>query len=185
MSLNAFRDMPIVGVEDGSFQKGITQRAILAAILYKKLTIEDVKVTKIIVDGLDATRRLIEILSCWNFAAVLLAGLSFAGFNVIDARMLYEKFCAPVIIVTRKKPDNWKVKRALQRHFSDWKIRFRMFEGLGPVYKVTVHSGGSPLYVEVVGADAKWACNMVRSLTAWGKVPEPIRIARLIARGLS
>jgi endonuclease V-like protein UPF0215 family len=47
--------LPIVGVEDGSFQKGITQRALLAAVLFRGLGIEDVKFTKITVDGLDAT----------------------------------------------------------------------------------------------------------------------------------
>lgn len=185
MSLDAFQNMLIVGVEDGSFQKGITQRAILAAVLSKRLAIEDVKITKIIVDGLDATTKLMEILNGWNFAAIMLAGVSFAGFNVVSARMLHEKFGVPVIAVSRKKPDNSKVKRALQRHFNDWELRFKMFEELGPAYKVTVRSKTPPVYVEVVGADVKWACSVVLSLSTFSRVPEPIRVARLIARGLS
>lgn len=185
MSLNAFRNIPTVGVEDGSFKKGITQKAIIAAVLFRKLTIEDVKVTKITVDGLDATRKLIEILDDWNFAAVLLAGVSFAGFNVIDARMIHEKFKVPVVIVSRTKPNNRLVKCALQRHFKDWEIRFRMFEGLGSVYKVIIQVEKPPIYVEAVGVNAEWACNLVRSLTTCSRIPEPIRVARLIARGLS
>ena len=62
MNRNAFRNLPIVGVEDGSFQKGITRRALLAAVLFRGLEIEDVKFTKITVDGLDATKELSELL---------------------------------------------------------------------------------------------------------------------------
>ena len=138
MNRNAFRNLPIVGVEDGSFQKGITRSALLVAVLFRGLEIEDVKFTKITVDGLDATDRLSELLREWEFAAVLLAGVSFAGFNVIDPTVIHEKFEKPVIIVTRTKPDNKAVHRALQRHFKDWKMRWELFEKLGSFHKAVV-----------------------------------------------
>ena len=74
----------MVGVEDGSFQKGITPKALLAAVLFKGLKIESAQITKITVDGLDATQKLVKTLSPWRFRAVILGGVSFAGFNVID-----------------------------------------------------------------------------------------------------
>ena len=52
MSLNAFQKMSVVGVEDGSFQKGIVEKALLAAVLLEGLKIKKVKITKICVDGL-------------------------------------------------------------------------------------------------------------------------------------
>lgn len=55
MSQNAFLNKRVVGVEDGSFQKGITPRALLAVVLFKGLKIEGVKTARIVVDGLDAT----------------------------------------------------------------------------------------------------------------------------------
>jgi endonuclease V-like protein UPF0215 family len=177
--------LPIVGVEDGSFQKGIIRRALLAAVLLRGLEIEDVKFTKIAVDGLDATERLCELLSGWDFAAVLLAGVSFAGFNIIKPTIIYEKFEKPVIIVTRTKPDNKSVRRALQRHFKDWRIRWEVFEKTGSFHKVIALTDEPPIYVETIGADAKWACNLIQSMSVCCRVPEPIRIARLIARGLS
>jgi len=72
--------LPIVGVENGSFQKSTTRRAILAVVLFKGLRIEYTKITKMAVDGLDATEKLVEILNEWKFAAVMLASVSFAGF---------------------------------------------------------------------------------------------------------
>ena len=185
MRRDVFRNLPIVGVEDGSFRKGITRRALLAAVLLRALKIEDVRITKITVDGLDATKKLAEILSEWEFAVVLLSGVSFGGFNIIDPTVIYEKFEKPIIIIARTKPDNKAVKRALQRHFKDWRVRLEVFEKLGSVYKVFAVASEPPIYVETVGASLEWTCNLVQSLSVCGRVPEPIRVARLIARGLS
>jgi len=185
MKLGAFRNMPIVGVEDGSFQKGVTKRAILAAVLLRELKIEIIKITKITVDGLDATEKLAEILDQWRFAAVLLAGISVAGFNIIDPTVIHEKFEEPVIVVSRTKPDNKAVKRALQKHFEDWKMRWGIFEKLGSFQKVIVLADEPPIYVETVGTSVKWARSIIRDLSVCSRIPEPIRVARLIARGLS
>jgi endonuclease V-like protein UPF0215 family len=176
--------MPLVGVEDGSFQKGVTKRAILAAVLLRGIEIENAKITNITVDGLDATERLIGILIGWEFAAVLLAGVSFAGFNLIDPTVVYESFQKPVIVVLRKKPNNKMVKRALQKHFEDWDVRWRIFEKLG-VAKRVIAVTGQTLYIEPVGIDFVEAQNLVKALAICSKIPEPLRVARLIARGLS
>lgn len=185
MSQNAFRNKRVVGVEDGSFQKRISQRALLAVVLFKGLRIEDVKITRVEVDGLDATERLDEILSEWKFEAVLLAGVAFAGFNIIDPATIHAKFGNPVIIISRTKPNNEAVKRALERHFEDWKSRWRVFKKLGLVYKVAVSTSKPPIYFEIVGEGAEWAVKLVRAFSVCSRIPEPIRVARLIARGLS
>jgi len=176
--------MPIVGVEDGSFQKGVTRKALLAAVLLRGVEIRSVKLTEVTIDGLDATRRLSEILSEWEFAAVMLAGVSFAGFNVIDPTVIHERFRKPIIIMCKTRPDNKAVKRALRRHFEDWKIRWLVFEKLNSFHRISV-SVGEPVYVEIVGTDVRVATNIIRALSFYGRVPEPIRVARLIARGLS
>jgi endonuclease V-like protein UPF0215 family len=72
MRRHVFRSIRIVGVEDGSFQKGATQRTALTAVLLKGLKIADAKTTKITVDGLDATEKLTEIMREWEFGAVCL-----------------------------------------------------------------------------------------------------------------
>ncbi len=185
MSRSAFRNAPVVGVEDGSFQKGITPKALLAAVLFKELKIERVQITKITVDGLDATQKLVKTLRPWRFRAVILGGVSFAGFNVIDPTIVYEEFGKPVIVISRTKPDNKAVKRALQCHFEDWQIRWAVFEKVGLIHKVLVLASEPPVYVETVGAPIKWAVQLIRALSVCSRIPEPIRIARLIARGLS
>ncbi|MEM3641243.1 MAG: DUF99 family protein [Candidatus Bathyarchaeia archaeon] len=177
--------MLIVGVEDGSFQKGVTRETLLAIVLLRQFTIENVKVTKITVDGLDATEKLAEILEDWEFDAILLAGVSYAGFNLIDPMLIHEKFRKPLLIIAQTKPNNKAVKRALKRHFKDWEARWGVFQRLGPVYKIHIKKGEAPLYMETVGTNVRWASSFVRSLRLFGRIPEPLRVARLIARGLS
>lgn len=123
MSRSAFRNAPVVGVEDGFSQKGITPNALLVAALFEGFKVEGVQIMKITVDGLDATQKLVKTLRAWTFGAVILWGVSFAGFNVIDPTIVYEEFGKPVIVISRTKPDNKAVKRALQCHFEDWQIR--------------------------------------------------------------
>jgi len=184
MSRSAFRNAPVVGVEDGSFQKGITPKALLAAVLLKGLKVESVQIMKITVDGLDATQKLVKTLRAWRFRAVILGGVSFAGFKVIDPTIVYEEFGKPVIVISRTKPDNKAVKRALQCHFEDWQIRWAVFEKLGLIHKVLVLASEPPVYVETVGAPIKWVVLLIRALSVYSRIPEPIRTARLIAGGL-
>ncbi|MEM3695364.1 MAG: DUF99 family protein [Candidatus Bathyarchaeia archaeon] len=175
----------MVGVEDGSFKKGITRKAKLVAVLFLETKIEDLRVTTITVDGMDATEALLKMIEEWSFGAVLLSGVSFAGFNIIDPTVICEKYGKPVVVVSRTMPDNMAVKRALRRHFKDWKMRWGIFEKLGNVYEVKVIEDAAPVYVEVIGETFTWACTLIRSFSFCGRIPEPLRVARLIAKGVS
>jgi endonuclease V-like protein UPF0215 family len=177
--------MRIVGVEDGSFQKNVTKKALLVAVLITGSKIEHVNAFKITVDGLDATERLSANIRDWAFDALLLSGISFAGFNLIDPVKVFEAFGKPILIVSRTKPNNKTVKRALRAHFEDWETRWAILEKLGPVHKAVTLFGKRPVYLETVHADVEWASRLVCALAFWGRLPEPLRVAGLIARGLS
>jgi endonuclease V-like protein UPF0215 family len=185
MNRNSFQKTRIVGVEDGSFQKNVTKKALLVAVLVTGSKIEQAKAFMITVDGLDATERLSANIRDWAFDALLLSGISFAGFNLIDPMEVFEAFGKPIIIVSRTKPNNETVKRALRMHFEDWEMRWAIFEKLGPVHKTVTPFGKQPIYLETIKADVEWASQLVRALAFWGRLPEPLRVARLIARGLS
>ena len=185
MRRNAFTRLKIVGIEDGSFTREMSETLLVAVLMQDGRWIEDVKIEEITIDGLDATATVLQLLKHWNFDAVMLAGVSYAGFNLIDPIKLAESFQKPVIIMSRSKPNNIAVKRALKEHFKDWKARWRVFEGLGPIYKFKPLRNEPSIYLEVVGAEASWAMRIIKSCCFSCKVPEPIRVARIIARGLS
>jgi len=189
MSLNVWREFRVVGVEDGGFSKKLQgygiQKALFVCVLLRGKWINDFQVDMITVDGLDATEKLTSMLHRLSFDAVMLAGISFAGFNLVDPTIVFEEFSTPIIIISRTKPNNIAVKGALRRHFEDWRIRWRVFEKLGSVYETVSMPAEPPVYVEVVGAKIDWASRLIRATSVCCRVPEPIRVARLVARGLT
>jgi endonuclease V-like protein UPF0215 family len=189
MSPNVWQEFRVVGVEDGGFSRKLQGRGIQKApficALLRGTWINDLQTDIITVDGLDATEKLSSMLHQWSFDAVMLAGVSFAGFNLVDPTSVFEEFGNPVILISRTKPNNIAVKKALHRHFEDWQIRWRVFEKLGPVYEVVSMPTEPPVYVEVVGAEPDWARRLIRATSVCCRVPEPVRVARLVARGLT
>lgn len=189
MHPNAWQEFRIVGVEDGGFSRESSsrtvQKALFVCVLLQGNWIDDFQVDQITVDGLDASEKLISMLRRWAFHAVMLAGVSFAGFNLVDPKLVFEEFNKPVVIVSRIKPDNIAVKNALLQHFEDWQIRWGIFEKLGSIHKVVSIINEAPLYAEVVGGDIEWASKLIRASATCCRIPEPIRIARLVARGLT
>ena len=189
MSLNVWREFRVVGVEDGSFSKKPqghdAQKALFVCVLFRGKWVSDFQAGMITIDGLDATEKLLLMLRRWAFDAVMLAGVSFAGFNLVDPTIVFEEFNTPVIVISRTKPNNVTVKNALRQHFEDWRIRWGVFEKLGPVWEVVSMPNEPPVYVEVVGAELDWASKLIRMASLCCRVPEPIRAARLVARGLT
>jgi len=189
MSPNVWREFRVVGVEDGGFSRKLQgrgiQKALFVCVLLRGKWINDFQADMITVDGLDATEKLTSMLRRLSFDAVMLAGVSFAGFNLVDPTIVFEEFRKPVIVISRTKPNNIAVKNALRRHFEDWRIRWSVFEKLGSVYEVVSMSAEPPVYVEVVGAELDWASMLIRAASVCCRIPEPVRVARLVARGLT
>jgi len=188
MSPNVWQKFRVVGVEDGGFSKefpNYTGQTLLVCVLLQGSWIDGFQADTITVDGLDASKKLIAMLHHWSFDAVMLAGVSFAGFNLVDPTMVFEEFGKPVVVISRTKPDNVAVKNALLQHFKDWRVRWGIFEKLGSVRQVVSITNEPPLYVEVVGTTLNWATRLIRASATCCRVPEPIRVARLIARGLT
>lgn len=186
MPPNVLQKSRVVGVEDGSFSRESSiQKALLISVLLQEISLIDFQMNSIKVDGLDATEKLITMLRRWSFDSVILAGVSFAGFNLIDAKAVFEEFEKPVIVVARTKPNNVAVKNALLQHFEDWKARWGVIEKLGPIYEIVSMPNEPPIYTEIIGANLNWASNLIRKLSTCCRIPEPVRVARLIARGLT
>ena len=189
MHPDAWREFRIIGVEDGGFSRELLGsgflKALLVCVLLRGTCIEDFRADMITVDGLDASEKLITMLRKLSFDVIMLAGVSFAGFNLVDPTSVFEKFHKPIIIVSRTEPNNIAVKNALILHFKDWQARWRVFQKLGPIYKVDSMPEEPPIYVEVIGAAIDWATKLIRASASCCRIPEPIRVAKLIARGLT
>jgi endonuclease V-like protein UPF0215 family len=184
---NSASGPPLFGVEDGSFQAFQKEEShvYLCGVLTESGYIRKVRLARIMVDGLDATEKLLGLLEGVEAEAVILGGITFAGFNVIDPRRVFKETGIPVIIYSGTRPENEKMLAALKRHFVDWRERWEIIEDLGPVYGVTTLPREPPAYFEVIGGSPEWAEGVLRGSVVVSRIPEPVRVAGLVARGLS
>ena len=129
-------------------------------------------------DGWDATDVIAQLLLASKYAAqvhaVLLDGIAVGGLNVIDLPQLHARVGVPCITVMRRVPDFDGMRRAIE-HLPDPR---RRLERLG--HAGTVHER-APFFFQVVGATEDEAMEVLERTTDTGHVPEPLRLAHLIA----
>jgi endonuclease V-like protein UPF0215 family len=184
---NTRRDLKIVGVDDGAFSpvKGLGEQALLVAVLFNHSRISSVRLGRILVDGRDGNKVLASILKPLRFDVTMLSGISFGGFNLVDIEELAKSTRRPVIAISREKPDNESVLRALRKHFADWEERWRIVQRAGRLYTFKPLQVEPALYFEVKGASPSFAKEAIASAATISRLPEPIRVAGIVARGLS
>ena len=134
-------------------------------------------------DGANATRQLAQLISASRFVEhvqlVLLQGLTLAGFNVVDLRDLHRRLGLPVLAVVRKNPDLAAIRQALLQHVPGGARKWRLIESLPPVGRV------GPVFVQMAGLGLEEAATVVQRLTLHGHIPEPLRLAHVIAGALT
>jgi endonuclease V-like protein UPF0215 family len=148
----------------------------LEGVLRREILIDGSEATSVISNMIQQTRHHTQA------KAILIDGVAVGGFNIIDISKVYEQTGLPVITVTRDLPNLDQIKTALKGHFSDWEPRFALIQK-GVLYKMeTKHN---PLYFNCAGIDEYIAKEIITISTIRGVIPEPIRVAHLIASGIS
>jgi hypothetical protein len=104
------------------------------------------------------------------------------GFNLVDIDLLSASTGLPVITVTRDLPDLERMETALRRHFPDWERRLEVLRRKA-LWKVD--TGHKPIFVSVAGMDLESAEELIEKSRVRGAIPEPLRMAHIIASGMS
>lgn len=177
-----------IGIDDGPFlpRRLGGFRAPLVAVQLEGPHLVKARTSWITVDGLDATSVASGMLSSLpaRDSPILLAGATFGGFNIIDPRVLQRKFRTPTIVVIGSRPDNRAVKRALVKHFPDWRRRWRILSSLGPLNQARTFRNEGPVFYEAFGCGDVETRRILRGWAYVSRIPEPLRVAGLVARGL-
>ncbi|ASJ06079.1 endonuclease dU [Thermococcus pacificus] len=174
----------VVGFDDGTFSfssKLNRERTVLIGVVMKgSQEVVGVLSRWITVDGRDATDAMIDAVLSSRFKdlrVILLKGITYAGFNVVDVERLYRETGLPVVVVVRKKPDLVAMENALRKHFPDAKERVELLRKAPPLLELIP----GKLYIQAVGLDEETAREIVRVTTKTGLIPEPLRLAHMIA----
>jgi len=137
--------------------------------------------------GLDATdriRRMVRSSSHYGQVRVLmLDGHVFAGFNVVDIQRLYKGLNRPVIVFLERTLDLQNIKSKM-RSTPLYEERLKLLEKAGRPIPVKDVGYYKTAYLQVCGIDIDDAKEIVKIITTRNRVPEPLRVARMIASAL-
>ncbi|MFW9923832.1 MAG: DUF99 family protein [Candidatus Thorarchaeota archaeon] len=174
----------ILGIVCTSFDRSVDRDVeIIGAIVRGASILEGVIKTRIAVDGDDATSKIIKLVKHsshqYQLKMILTKGITIAGFNFIDIEKLYKETNLPVIAIIDRKPDLEEIKLAI-KHVSNWETRYELIEKSN-IREVIIKIDEAPIYIQSIGYEEKELDKFLKKITIIGRIPEPIRIARLIA----
>jgi uncharacterized protein len=176
----------VLAVDDAPFRFDSERVMVVGAVMRLPNYLEGVLRSECAVDGDDANRVLEAMVQGSRFKrqlkAVMIDGVALGGFNVVDIDALHQATGVPVITVTRDPPDLARMGSALRKHFPDWE---RRQEVLRRKELLEVDTGHKPIYVSLAGMGYPEAVEMIKKGMVRGAVPEPLRVAHIIASGLA
>jgi len=175
-------EVRIIAWDDCCFEKSSKEVLVVGVVFRGGKFLDGMLSTKIEKDGMDVTGRISEAIKksrhLDQLSIIMLDGITFGGFNLIDIQELYNETGLPVIVVQRKKPAMEKFLSAL-KIFEDHSERKETVEKAGQLYKF------NKIYYQKYGI-GKEECERILKMTCVrSDVPEPLRVAHLIASGFS
>lgn len=172
----------VMGFDDAPFPRAHRGDVLLVGTVYCGLRLEGVVSGKVRRDGVNSTRTVARLAGTSRFAghlqAVLLQGIAFAGFNVVDLAALHARLGVPVLAVARRAPDLAAIRRALLGHIPGGARKWRLIEQAGPMEPL------AGVYVQRVGIGPHAASRLIERLAIHSRLPEPLRAAHIIAGGI-
>ena len=179
------KQVRILGIDDGPFSFNQDKTIVVGIIMRGNGYMEGVIKDVIDIDGNDGTSVLTNMINSTKhhnqIRTVMIDGVAVGGFNVIDIDYLYKYTKIPIITVTRDKPNYESMKLALKNKFMDWNKRWDIIKRHTPHEIKTQYN---PIYVTNVGIDEKETEEIIKMSTIRGVIPEPIRVAHMVASGI-
>lgn len=193
MNSKSFRvikpEIRVLGVDDGAFKPHVKGKVPVIGVVFRGgFWLEGVLHTKISVDGFDATERIASMITgsphCKQLRVVMLNGVTFAGFNIVNVKALHAATKLPVITVTREKPDFEDIHKALQ-NLPKSEERWAAILSAGEPVEVCTRSAEAKVYMQTVGVSKDDAEKILRLTSTRSNIPEALRVAHLVASGIS
>lgn len=173
----------VVGFDDAPFERSHRGDVLVVGAVFAGNRLDGVISTKVRRDGANAAQRLIDCLTGSKYfeqlQAILLQGIAFAGFNVVDLQRLHEATGLPVLVVARYLPDLQAIRKALLEQVPGGARKWRLIEAAGPMEPM------AELYVQRCGITPENAARLLASLQQNSQLPEPLRVAHMIAGGVT
>ena len=179
------KQIRVLGIDDASFDKFKDKNVLVVGVVFRGGDFLDgILSTNIKIDGKDSTNKLIKMINSSRHKGqlqyIMLNGIALGGFNVIDINKLYKKTKFPVVVVIRNYPDLLKINKALTKLKKEDAIL--LLKKAGKIYKAKVKNKN--IFIQISGLSLEKAKQIIKLTASRALIPEPIRVAHLIATGI-
>jgi endonuclease V-like protein UPF0215 family len=176
------KGMRVLGVAE-SFGQGEATSLLAGVVMRGDLVVDGFAFGRTTVGGDDATRRIIALcrkLRRNDLNLLMVSGAILSLYNIIDVDELADKTQLPVVCLTYKETAG--IEQSIIHHFPDKKEeKLKAYRRLGKRKKFRLSSGYT-VYARTARISDAEALKVVDMFTLQGSLPEPVRVAKLLAR---
>ena len=152
-------------------------------VMRRDLVVDGVSFGSSTIEGNDATDNIVNMWKKLNrndIGCIFLDGLVVSMYNIIDGRSICEITGLPVVAITFR--DSKGLEGSIRYHFCTQSTdRIRRYNMLGDREPVLLKTG-KKIFIRYWGSSYEIVTTLLNSFTLQGSIPEPIRLAKLIAR---
>lgn len=176
------RGLRALGIAE-SFLKDMPRSNLAGVVMRADLIVDGFAFGCTTVGGDDATERMVEMYEKLNrndINVIMIDGVAISEFNIIDVDGVYRRTRRPVIALTFEESKG--LEEHIKRKFpTNWMRKLEAYYRLGGRERVKLKTGFE-VFVRVAGVDLKLAKKGLDMFTVQGSIPEPVRVAKLLAR---
>lgn len=167
-----------------SFRKSQSKRSVLAGVVMRSdLIIDGFIFGSAEIGGDDATDEIVGMFQRLNrndINVIMLGGSVISMYNIIDIDSLGARTNTPVISITFEESEG--LEPHIKHHFPDsWEKKLSAYNRLGTREAIRLQTN-YVVYIRPYGISLEVSKRILDKFTIQGAIPEPIRLARLLAR---
>ncbi len=175
----------VLGVSE-SFIKGKGRKSVLAGVVMRSdLVIDGFSFSTTTVGGLDATDAVLELywkLERKDINFIFLNGCVISWFNIISLKKVHAETSLPLVCITYEESEG--LEKYLTEYFgTQAQERIDRYRENGEREELELHTG-KRVFARYFGLEKKEALRILNKFTLQGAIPDPLRIARLLARAI-
>ena len=166
-----------------SFRQVDKTSRLAGVVMRRDLIIDGFVLGQCTIEGDDATEAILKMYSKLerdDISFILISGLIISMYNIVNIKKIGDETKLPIIGVTYGESQG--IEEAIKRHFpTSYESKIEKYYKLGTRTQISL-STGHKLYLRVEGCSAQEATKLLDVFTLQGSIPEPLRVAQLLAR---
>ncbi len=166
-----------------SFRQGEKRSVLAGVVMRSDFIVDGIAFGRTAVGGDDATYSIASLFRRFkrnDVNLIMVSGAILSLYNIVDADLLSKRTGLPVLCLTYKETSG--IEDSIRRHFPDGADKkLAAYQKLGRRLGLRLRTGHR-VFVRTAGMDDDSAKSIIDMFTLQGSIPEPVRVAKLLAR---